>query len=182
MRRYGLDERVGTFEWVCVSLICLKEARGQGAVRRLVDVELFEDVGSPFCPKRALFNYKKAGAACSLGMEGNLPFFRWHTGANITAADFNRFLREAFADFEGYTEVAGRITSHCFRSAIVTLLGRMQASDDVMQSVGRWTSKAFLRYIKKGRVGRLAHQWEVARIINQHSDKLEAVQIFEGEL
>ena len=40
----------------------------------------------------------------------------------------------------------------------MTLLGRMQASDDVMQSVGRWTSKAFLRYIKKGRVGRLAHQ------------------------
>ena len=104
-----------------------------GAARMVVDVELFEDVGSPFCPMRALLNYKKAG----LGMEGNLPFFRWHTGANITAADFNRFLREAFADFKGYTEAAGRITSHCFRSAIVTLLGRMQASDDVMQSVGR---------------------------------------------
>ena len=103
----------------------------------VVDVELFEDVGPSFCPKRALLNYKKAGAACGLGMEGNLPFFRWHTGANITAADFNRFLREAFADFKGYTEAAGRITSHCFRSAIVTLLGRMQASDDVMQSVGR---------------------------------------------
>ena len=29
MRRYGLDEKVGTFEWVCVSLICPKEARGQ---------------------------------------------------------------------------------------------------------------------------------------------------------
>ena len=29
----------------------------------MVDVELFEDVGSPFCPKRALLNYKKAGAA-----------------------------------------------------------------------------------------------------------------------
>ena len=58
----------------------------------MVDVELFEDVGSPFCPKRALFNYKK------------------------------------------------------------------------------------------GRVGRLAHQLEVTRIINQHSDELEAVQIFEGEL
>ena len=103
----------------------------------MVDVELFEDVGSPFCPKRALLNYKKAGAACGLGMEGDLPFFRWHTGANIMAADFNRFLREAFADIEGYMEAAGRITSHCFRSAIVTLLGRMQASDDVMQSVGR---------------------------------------------
>ena len=64
----------------------------------------------------------------------------------------------------------------------MTLLGRMQASDTVMQSMGRWTSKAFLRYIKKGRVGRLAHQREVARIINQHSDELEAVQIFEGEL
>ena len=145
-------------------------------------MELFEDVGSPFCPMRALLNYKKAGAACGLGMEGDLPFFRWHTGANITAADFNRFLREAFADFEGYTEAAGRIMSHCFRSAILALLGRMQGSDDVMQSVGRWTSKAFLRYIKKGRVGRLAHQREVARIINQHSDELEAVQIFEGEL
>ena len=117
-----------------------------------------------------------------MGMEGDLPFFRWHTGANITAADFNRFLREAFADFKGYTEAVGRITSHCFRSAIVTLLGRMQASDDVMQSVGRWTLKAFLRYIKKGRVGRLAHQREVTRIINQHSDELEAVQIFEGDL
>ena len=145
-------------------------------------MELFEDVGSPFCLMRDLLNYKKAGAACSLGMEGGLPFFRWHTGANITAADFNRFLREAFAAFKGYTEAVGRITSHCFRSAIMMLLGRMQASDDVMQSVRRWTSKAFLRYIKKGRVGRLAHQLEVTRIINQHSDELEAVQIFEGEL
>ena len=128
----------------------------------MVDVELFEDVGSSFCPKRALLNYKKAGAACGLGMDGDLPFLRWH--------------------IEGYMEAAGRITSHCFRSAIVTLLGRMQASDNVMQSLRRWTSKAFLRYIKKGRVGRLAHQREVTRIINQHSHELEAGQIFKGEL
>ena len=31
-------------------------------------------------------------------------------------------------------------------------------------------------------MGRLAHQREVARIINQHSDELEAVKIFKGEL
>ena len=31
-------------------------------------------------------------------------------------------------------------------------------------------------------MGRLAHQREGARIINQHSNELEAVKIFKGEL
>ena len=37
-----------------------------------------EDVGSDFCLMRALLNFKQAGAACGLGKEGDLPFFRWH--------------------------------------------------------------------------------------------------------
>ena len=35
---------------------------------------------------------------------------------------------------------------------------------------------------QEGLSGKAGHQREVARIINQHSDELEAVKIFEGEL
>ena len=49
-----------------------------------------------------------------------------------------------------------RVTSRDFRGAIPTLLARQGAKTSELKMLGRWSSKAFHHYIKRGR----ANNWK----------------------
>ena len=80
--------------------------------------------------------------------------FRWETGRNVTAAQFNSFLRKALLSYPGYPSNIG-VTSHCFRAGVTTMLGQMGAPAELIKSVGRWSSEAWQTYCRSGRSVRL---------------------------
>ena len=83
-----------------------------------------------------------------------IPVFTYKDGSLVTVGDFNRKL--ALLLPEEYP----KITARAFRPALATIMARQGASQDTLKSLGRWTSKAFQTYIRKGR----ANNWKTARI------------------
>ena len=59
-------------------------------------------------------------------------------------------LKKFFKPYISY----GTLTGHSFRSGLSSLLGEAGFSDDEIMALGRWSSSAFLRYIKLGRMKR----------------------------
>ena len=83
-----------------------------------------------------------------------IPVFTYKDGSLVTVGDFNRKL--ALLLPEEYP----KITARAFRPALATIMARQGASQDTLKSLGRWTSKAFQTYIRKGR----ANDWKAARM------------------
>ena len=108
-----------------------------------------------------------------------LEFYRWSTGKNITPSSFNLFLKAALADFPGYPSGLS-ISSHCFRAGVVTLLGQLGASPDLIKTVGRWSSEAWRGYCKEGRGVRLADQRNIASMTRNFKG-FKTVQLLEYE-
>ena len=94
------------------------------------------------CPVEAVTTY--------VGMRGASPgpFFRWQDGAPLTKAQFVVKVRETLVrsgiPIEGYS-------GHSFRIGAATEAARAGVSDSTIQSLGRWASAAFLRYIRTPR-------------------------------
>ena len=51
------------------------------------------------------------------------------------------------------------VTARAFRPGLATILARQGASPDELKALGRWSSKAYEVYIRKGR----ANNWRGAR-------------------
>ena len=45
------------------------------------------------------------------------------------------------------------ITTRGFRPALPSILAREGASEDLLRSLGRWTSSTYLSYVREGRTG-----------------------------
>ena len=46
-----------------------------------------------------------------------------------------------------------KVTTRAFRPALPTLLAREGVTEQVLQALGRWTSKSYNNYVHKGRSG-----------------------------
>ena len=46
-----------------------------------------------------------------------------------------------------------KITTRAFRPVLPTLLAREGVTEQVLQALGRWTSKSYNHYVRKGRSG-----------------------------
>ena len=77
------------------------------------------------------------------------PVFMKRSGELATVGYFNAVLRDLLG------EISPKITARSFRPGLSTILARQGASQESLKSLGRWTSKAYLCYIKKGR----ANNW-----------------------
>ena len=77
------------------------------------------------------------------------PVFMKRSGELATMGYFNAVLRDLLG------EISPKITARSFRPGLSTILARQGASQESLKSLGRWTSKAYLCYIKKGR----ANNW-----------------------
>jgi hypothetical protein len=104
-------------------------------------VELPE-TGGWLYPVQALESWLKVRKG---GMVGGRPAFTWKDGTIATLNDFNKIL-EALLGKE-----KPKITTRAFRPALPKILAREGATESMLLSLGRWTSKSYLHYVRQGR-------------------------------
>jgi hypothetical protein len=120
-------------------------------------VEVFEN-GTKLCPVRAYKKYRELHGSSRQGM----PAFRDETGWAYRHAQFNKDLKEILGKKIQY----GKLTAHSFRSGLATLMATVGYSDEEIQAAGRWSSEAFLRYIKRPRLTRIRVAKRLSREIS----------------
>ena len=81
----------------------------------------------------------------------DLPIFRTENGECYTGADFNADLIKLTS---GYLEI-GKLRAHSFRSGVATEMARNGFTDEEIKCQGRWSSQAYLNYIKLNRFQRI---------------------------
>ena len=130
-------------EFLRVSLKSPKESRGN---KQPIQIEVFS-TDDKYCPVQAFKSYEqgfgvlhRSSAVFRLDVNGNAFSHRY----------FNMKLKKFFKPYISY----GTLTGHSFRSGLSSLLGEAGFSDDEIMALGRWSSSAFLRYIKLGRMKR----------------------------
>ena len=97
---------------------------------------------SPLCPVEAVLSYLSIRG----GTSG--PLFVRTNGVPLTRAYFSERLRSLL----GAAGIAGRYSSHSFRIGAATsaaLAGTVP--EHMIQTLGRWTSSAYLTYIRTPR-------------------------------
>ena len=108
------------------------------------------------CPVRAFKKWIKVK-----GMEDELPLFRFSSGIPLTGKKFNEVVRDRL---KGEVEDIEKLfSSHSFRAGAASMMAAIGYSDDDIKAVGRWSSRAFMEYIKLPRTQRA----EIARKINR---------------
>ena len=115
---------------------------------------------SPLCPVRALEKWLSESKPIKI----NSPFFCDETGRPLTGAKFNRVLKLHFSKYINYK--VGKITYHSFRAGKASLLRTLGYSDEDIQAVGRWSSRAFMDYIKLPRTHRLAMAKQIGNLVS----------------
>ena len=81
----------------------------------------------------------------------NSSVFRLDVNGNsFSQRNFNIKLKNFLKPYVRY----GSLTGHSFRSGLSSLLGEAGFGDDDIMALGRWSSSAFLRYVKLGRLKR----------------------------
>ena len=111
---------------------------------------------SELCPVRAFKKWIKVK-----GKEDELPLFRFSSGIPLTGKKFNEVVRDRL---KGEVENIEKLfSSHSFRAGAASMRAAIGYSDDDIKAVGRWSSRAFMEYIKLPRTQRA----EIARKINR---------------
>ena len=97
---------------------------------------------SPMCPVTALLAYMASRR------ESPGPFFRDQQGRPLTKAVFIREIRRALTRLGLPAE---QFAGHSFRIGAATAAAQAGLEDSVIQALGRWSSAAFLLYIRTPR-------------------------------
>lgn len=121
-------------------------------------IDVYESKG-PLCPVKALEKWK----AVSNQRNCNLPAFCDNDGKPLTGTKFNNYLKSYLGKYINYKK--GKITSHSFRAGMASLLGTLGYSDEDIQAVGRWSSRAFMDYLKLPRTRRLAMAKQIGNLV-----------------
>ena len=120
-------------------------------VGKSVIVDVYE-TGTLLCPVRAFKKWQKYGVR-----EPDMPVFRFKTGTPLTGKRLNEIIR---ACLKGHVEGCEALfSSHSFRAGAASLMASLGYSDEDIKAMGRWSSRAFLEYVKLPRSNRA----EVAR-------------------
>ena len=143
-------------EELTILQICLKTEKTRKSKGHTI-VDIYESRGV-LCPIRA---FKKWSESRQRTKE-DLPAFLDEEGANFTGRRFNGFLRAFQA--EKLPNIQGSISSHSFRAGLATMLGSLGFSDEDIKSTGRWSSRAFLEYLKLPRSRRAEMAKEIAKL------------------
>ena len=78
----------------------------------------------------------------------SLPVFRFKSGANLTAAHFNKVLASLLSDI--CAQGGNTISCHSFRSGIPSLISTFPdlATSDLIKGWGRWKSECYTLYTR----------------------------------
>ena len=108
------------------------------------------EVGSKLCAVKAM---KKWIHSRKVKQDPNSPVFTLATGDLVTVSYLNKTLQAILPN------ESPKITARSFRPGLSTILAQQGADPESLKSLGRWTSKSYLTYIKKGR----ANNWRNTR-------------------
>jgi len=120
-------------------------------------VDVYESSG-PLCPVKALLKWQ----AVASHRTNNSPAFRDEQGKPLTGARFNKYLKTYLGKY--LDQRVGKITSHSFWAGMASLLGTLGFTDEEIQAVGRWSSRAFMNYIKLPRTHRLTMARKIGKL------------------
>ena len=123
-------------------------------------IDVYETKGN-FCPVKYFQRWKNSNPPGS----SRKPAFLKPDGSPLTGNDFNKILRTLLEPHIDYTKK--KVSSHSFRGGMATLLGQLGYSDEEIQAMGRWSSRAFESYMKMPRTRRAAMAKKLARQCNQ---------------
>ena len=92
----------------------------------------------PLCAIQALMAY--------LTMRGNMdgPLFLFQDGRPLSRVSLTEWLRKILSA----AGIPGTFSSHSFRTGAATVAARNGVPDHLIQALGRWTSNAYLLYIR----------------------------------
>ena len=76
---------------------------------------------------------------------GGKALFTWDDDSLITLREINEILAVILEEEEP------RLTTRAFRPALPTILARQGVSEESLKSLGRWTSRTYLHYVREGR-------------------------------
>ncbi len=133
---------------VCFLQLTLKQPK----TSRTMPTQLVEipELGRDLCAVRA---FRKWSAGRKARQDPETPVFTMANGDLVTIGYVNKVLAELLK------EESPRITAKAFRPGLATILARQGATPEELKVLGRWTSKAYEQYIRKGR----ANNWRGAR-------------------
>lgn len=109
-------------------------------------IDVFE-TGGQTCPVKAFEKWSSRHSRVS-----DKPLFSENIGKPLTGRELNKLLKGLLKDIVDYRR--GSITAHSFRSGLASLMAEKGMSDEDIQIAGRWSSRAFERYIKLPRTAR----------------------------
>lgn len=130
-----------TREILVVNLKCPKET---SITKVPIRVEVFGN-STKYCPVTAYANYVEM---VGVKDESSAAFRVPRSGNAFRHARMNESLKRLLQPHISY----GSVTGHSFRAGMATMMGLSGFTDEEIQARGRWSSSAFLRYIKLGRV------------------------------
>lgn len=128
-----------------------------------VEVELLEN-GGFMCPVKTLERMKRYMSRKE-GLKQEDPVAKWRQNKLITKRKFNELLRSLLASHIDYGNK--RISSHSFRSGIVSTLATLGYNDEELRRVGRWASDCMSTYAKHGKLQRREEMLKISKEISR---------------
>ena len=124
----------------------------QPKTARSMPTQLVEipELGKQICAVKAFEKWRE-GRKCR--QDPSNPVFTMSNGDLVTTGYINSVLDTLLK------EESPKITAKAFRPGLATILAQQGATPEELKSLGRWTSKAYEAYIRKGR----ANNWRGAR-------------------
>lgn len=143
-------------KFLSISLKSPKEAKSN---KLAIKVEVFE-TKDKYCPVEAFRSYELGFGVLH---RKNAVFRKDFSGDSFCQRFFNDKLKFFFKPYISY----GSLSGHSFRSGLSSLLGEAGFSDDQIMAIGRWSSDAFLNYVKSGRLKRCRNAEKITSWLKQ---------------
>ena len=159
----GRDIKIGKFKTKggMISTLQIKiKSPKEDRIGKEIVVDVYETRGQ-FCPVKYFRKWKENGAAVSC----NKPAFTQPNGFPLTGKKLNEILKRLLSPHINYKKT--KITTHSFRGGMATLLGQLGFSDEEIQAMGRWSSRAFEEYLKMPRTKRATMAKKMAEFCSQ---------------
>jgi hypothetical protein len=135
----GVKIKTGSEEVTTLQLT-LKQPKTSRSL--LVQVVELPEIGGWMCPMKAYRQWQNGKK--NKPTEGK-PLFCWDDESLVTMNEINCVLSMILEGEEP------KITTCAFRPALPMILARQGASEELLKSLGRWTSRTYLHYVREGR-------------------------------
>ena len=160
-RDIRIDSRVVDRKTRNIMIVSLKSPKEAKNNKEAIKIEVFAMPSAlDLCPVQAFKKYEKIYGKLQ---KNNAAFRLAESGDCLRKERFNNTLKKYFKKYSDY----GKLTGHSFRSGLSSLLGEAGFSDEEIQALGRWSSSAFLNYVRSGRLKRMRMSDRVLKFVEQ---------------